>query len=128
MKENFPSHNEYSSDQGRDKLWTLIETEREATRVPSPDGTRAHFFLPPGFPLPSHLVREDLARIPDDEIIAFSKAHEGALTQEEFDLYNKKFLEIENDPVNLDPLRHALLYYIRDQMNPRAIEESNKAS
>lgn len=103
-------------EDSRDTLWKFIEKARERTRVRT--GDSSHFFLSPGFPLPGHIVKEDLIRIPDDEILTFSKAREGTLTKEEFDAYNKKFPEINEENIaTADPLRYALLYYIRSRID-----------
>lgn len=107
---------EETPEDSRDTLWKFIEEARERTRVLK--GTSSHFFLSPGFPLPGHIVKEDLLRIPDDEVLTFFKAQEGTLTKEEFDAYNKKFPEInEENLAAIDPLRYALLYYIRSRMD-----------
>ena len=117
MSEVLIEQKEYSSEQARDKLWTFMESEREATRVSSPKSSTTHFLFTPGFPLPGSMDKEDLLRIPDDEVIIFSKAYDRALTKEEFDAYNKKFPgEEENDIMNTDPLRYALLLFVRSRM------------
>ncbi|MDP3770639.1 MAG: hypothetical protein U1A25_03410 [Candidatus Sungbacteria bacterium] len=117
MSEVLIEQKEYSPENARNKLWTFMESEREATRVLSPKSSLEHFLFTPGFPLPGSIVKEDLVRIPNDEVIIFSKAYDGTLTREEFDAYNKKFPgEEENDIMNIDPLRYALLLFVRSRM------------
>lgn len=127
MAESIAEQKEYSPEEARDKLWTFIESEREATRVVPPGLTRAHFLFTPGFPLPADIVKEDILRIPDDEVIMFSKAQDGVLTKEEFNAYNKIFFDAEKSPTTIDPLRHALLYYVRSRMSTPEVNISEES-
>ena len=87
-KETAPERQE-TIREARSELWQFIQSEKTTKKVLPPESTSWYFLFTPGFPLPGSLVEEDLLRIPDDEVIIFSEAHDGALTREEFDAYSR---------------------------------------